>query len=248
MSPLNDGMNSFSVVRAISLAPGRTHYDIYYCYLRVWDVVSHIFLALQMTYTLVIVQVVWQYWSGVYFNPPHFFLFINLPSQPTAITRLRLVAKVREAIASPRVPTPPAPPAQVHIGEMTPLHHTNLLTSAPWRPPPLHVPLHPPRGLVALGTLLAHPSLTLFQDVLYSHGQHATAQSPATLILSGECVCVSVRTNVVISNAQILQLALLSKRKAVCQEGKHTLHTNKWECIQQIHMRGSHGLNQSRFI
>lgn len=75
MSPLNDGMNSFSVVRAISLAPGRTHYDIYYCYLRVWDVVSHIFLALQMTYTLVIVQVVWQYWSGVYFNPPHFFFF-----------------------------------------------------------------------------------------------------------------------------------------------------------------------------
>lgn len=148
----------------------------------------YIFLALQMTYSLVIVQAVLQRWLAVYFNPPNPFFLINLPSQPTAITRLRLVAKVREARASPRVPTPPAPPAQVHIGEMMALHHTNLLTGAPWRPPLLHVPLHPPHGLAARETLLAHPSLTLFQHVLYSHSQHATAQNPATLILSGECV------------------------------------------------------------
>lgn len=117
-------------------------------------------------------------------------LFNNLSPQPTATTRLKLVAKVREARASPRVPTPPAPPAQVHTGEMMPLHHTNLLTGAPWSPLLLHVPLHPQHGLAALGTLLDPQNSTLVQHVLYSQSHHETAQNPATLILSGECVCL----------------------------------------------------------
>lgn len=98
------------------------------------------------------------------------------------------MGKVREARASPRVPTPPDPPAQVPTGEMMLLHHTNLLTGAPWSPPLLCVPPHPPHGLVALGTLPDLLRWTLVQHVLCSQSHPETALNPASLILSGECV------------------------------------------------------------
>lgn len=68
----------------------------------------------------------------------------NLSPQPTATIRLKLVAKVREPRASPRAPTPPAPPAQVHTGEMMASHPINLLTGGPWSPTLLSVPCHLP--------------------------------------------------------------------------------------------------------
>lgn len=161
--------------------------------------------------------------------------------QPTATTRLKQVGKVREARASPRVPTPPDPPAQVPTGEMMLLHHTNLLTGAPWSPPLLHVPLHPPRGLVALGTLPDLPRWTLVQHVLYSQSHPETAPNPASLILSGECVCLgdhadrgcdrccSTIRNEPLSlkkcagHAQILLLVLLCQRLSGSQfTHKHT--------------------------
>ncbi len=129
-------------------------------------------------------------------------LIINLSFQPTVTTRPKPVARVREARASPRVPTPPAPPALVHTGEMTALHLTNLLTGALWSPPLLHVPPPPPRGLDALRILLAPLSSTQVQHALCSHGHHETALNPATLILSGAYVCLclhDVRISVWIS-------------------------------------------------
>lgn len=122
---------------------------------------------------------------------------MNLSTQPTATTRLKPVAKVREARASPRVPTPPAPLAQVPTGETMASHRTSLMTGAPWSPPLLRAP--PPRGPAALRTPLSPPSMTPAQHALYSHGHHETAQNPATLILSGECVCVCVYASVRIS-------------------------------------------------
>lgn len=113
-----------------------------------------------------------------------------LSTQPTATIRLKPVAKVKEPRASHQVLTPLAPPVQVHTGETTVLHLISLLTGGPWSRSMLHVPLPPRHGQVDLRTLLFPPSLTLLQHVHCSHGRHETAQNPATLILSGECVSV----------------------------------------------------------
>lgn len=115
-------------------------------------------------------------------------LVVNLSPQPTATTRLRL--KVKGPRASPPVLTPPAPPAQALTGEMRALHPTNLLTGAPWSHPLLHVPLSLPplHGQADLRTLLPMQTLTVVRHVLCSQGRRETAQSPVTLILSGECV------------------------------------------------------------
>lgn len=113
----------------------------------------------------------------------------TLSFQPTVTIKLKPVAKAREARASPPVLTLPAPPAQDHTGEMRASHLTNHLRGVPWISPQLRVPLPPPAGRAVLRTLLSPQILTL---VLCCPDPPETAQNLATLIPSGECVCLQV--------------------------------------------------------
>lgn len=140
-----------------------------------------------------------------------------LPTQLTATTRLKQVVKAREPRASPLVPTPPAPPAQVHTGGMRAFQLTNPTTGAPWSlsllqvyplPPPL-----PPHDLVDPKIHLSVRRWTLLELELCSLSLKEIAQSRATLILSGECLhlCAGVQispiqglTGVPTEHAQLL--------------------------------------------
>lgn len=112
--------------------------------------------------------------------------FINLYPQHTATTRLKLVAKGREATASPRVRTRPAPPARVHSGETMQSHLTSPPTDAPWSPPLLPAPLLPPHARDVPETHPAPLSLTPGHTAPCSRSRRETARNLGTLIRSGE--------------------------------------------------------------
>lgn len=131
---------------------------------------------------------------------------ITFPPQPTATTRPKQVAKVREVRASPQVHTLPGPLAQVHTGETKALHLTNPLTGDLSSPPPLSVPL--PHGQANLKILRFQLSWTPVQGALCSHGHQETAQNPVTLILSGECVYMSLLISIWISVLSLKEINL----------------------------------------
>lgn len=114
------------------------------------------------------------------------FLSIDLYPQHTATTRLKLVARDREATASPRVPTRLAPPVRVHSGETTASRLTSPLTDAPWSPPLLPVLLVPPHAPDDPETHPAPPSLTPGHTEPCFLSHRVTARNLATLIRSGE--------------------------------------------------------------
>lgn len=114
------------------------------------------------------------------------FLFIDLYPQHTATTRLKLVARDKEATASPRVRTRLAPPVRAHSGETMALHLTSPLTDAPWSPPLLPVLLVPPHALDDPETHPAPLNLTPGHTVPCFRSHRVTARNLATLIRSGE--------------------------------------------------------------
>lgn len=122
--------------------------------------------------------------NRLWFKP----LMINLFPQLTDTTSLKPVAKVREPRASPPAPIHLVLPAQVHTGEMMASRLTKLLTDAPWS---LRVLPLPPDQLNPK-THLPVPRWTLEQRVHCSQSPHETAQSNATLILSGKCAILVI--------------------------------------------------------
>jgi len=174
---------------------------------------------------------------------------VILSPQRTVTTKLKLVDKVRELRAINRVPTPLAPPAPAHTGVMTAWHHTNILTGAPWSPyvlpmPPLPLLPRPPHDQADLRTLASPQSSILVRHALYSQGRHETAQNLATLILSGECVCVHLNVQTSVISIHFSQVPWWGKLSFCCshthaRNGTHTQHRN---------LPGSHRLDQSRFI
>lgn len=118
--------------------------------------------------------------------------FFNLYPQHTVTTRLKAAAKVREATASPRARTRPAPPVRVHSGKTMQLHLTSPLIDAPWSPPLLPLALLPPHVQEILETCAAPPSWTRRRTVPCSRSHRETPRSLATLIRSGENACLQV--------------------------------------------------------
>lgn len=114
------------------------------------------------------------------------FLFVDLYPQHTATTSLKLVARDREATASPRVRTRLAPPVRVHSGETMASHLTSPLTDAPWSPPLLPALLVPPHARDDPETHPAPLSLTPGHTATCFRSRRVTARNLATLIRSGE--------------------------------------------------------------
>lgn len=111
---------------------------------------------------------------------------MDLYPQHTATTRLKLVARDKEATASPRVRTLLAPPVRAHSGETMASHLTSPPTDAPWSPPLLPVLLVPPHALDDPETHPAPLSLTPGHTVPCFRSHRVTARNLATLIRSGE--------------------------------------------------------------